>query len=58
MQVSAKNGVSLAGRRAVVGYAAAQTSPSGDDGQQNNPFMPKMPKRNSNKGTAPEPKNK
>lgn len=44
----------LEGRRAIVGYETATTARQADEA--NNPFMPKMPKRNNNKGTAPEPK--
>ena len=45
----------LEGREAVVGYQLASQPPPGAGGSSN-PFMPKMPKRNKNKGTAPEPK--
>lgn len=41
----------LEGREAVLGYATAQMGPKGDD--TSNPFMPKFPKHNKNKGTAP-----
>ena len=47
--------VGLKGREAVVGYQTANMA--SDDGKDaTNPFMPKFPKRNQNKGTAPEPK--
>ncbi len=45
----------LEGREVVLGYE----TPSGgkmDRGGQKNPFMPKMPARNKNRGTAPAPK--
>ncbi len=45
----------LEGREAVVGYQTANM-PATDDKDATNPFMPKFPKRNNNKGTAPEPK--
>ena len=47
-------GEALEGRSAVVGYqtAAAKTA----SGATTNPFKPKFPQRNKNKGTAPEPK--
>ena len=50
--MKAVDGSSLEGREAVVGYGISQMAKTGT----NNPFMPKMPQRNSNKGTAPEPK--
>jgi HlyD family secretion protein len=43
----------LEGRSAVVGY---HTSTTVQQDETNNPFMPKFPGRNKNKGTAPEPK--
>ena len=45
----------LEGREAVVGYQTANMAAM-DDKDATNPFMPKFPKRNNNKGTAPEPK--
>jgi len=45
----------LEGREAVVGYQTANMAAAGDK-DATNPFMPKFPKRNNNKGTAPEPK--
>ena len=44
---------SLEGKEVVVGYEILDKSPGGDT---KNPFMPKPPQRNKNKGTAPEPK--
>ncbi len=52
VEVKAVDDSSLEGREAVVGYGISQMAKTGT----NNPFMPKMPQRNSNKGTAPEPK--
>ncbi|MCR5413682.1 MAG: efflux RND transporter periplasmic adaptor subunit [Kiritimatiellae bacterium] len=54
VQVSAKDGSSLEGREAVIGYETARIK---DAGGSNNPFMPKPPSRGT-KGTAPEPKKK
>lgn len=51
--VTAKDGQSLEGREAVIGY---RTVASVGKEEADNPFMPKMPKRNKNKGTAPAPK--
>ena len=45
---------SFEGREAVVGYQTANMA--APDTDATNPFMPKFPKRNQNKGTAPEPK--
>ena len=45
---------SFEGREAVVGYQTANMA--APDKDATNPFMPKFPKRNQNKGTAPEPK--
>ena len=44
----------LVGKNAVLGYQTATTAAQRSDAS--NPFMPKMPSRNKNKGTAPEPK--
>ena len=44
----------LDGRDAILGYATARMS--ADPGGAVNPFKPKFPQRNKNKGTAPEPK--
>lgn len=49
-----KNGKDLEGKMAVVGYVTAATRAHGD--KTVNPFSPKYPQRNKNKGTAPEPK--
>lgn len=43
----------LEGRSAIVGYETAVTAKMDD---KTNPFSPKFPARNKNKGTAPEPK--
>ena len=45
----------LEGREAILGYATLRTM-SGAAGGVNNPFKPKFPQRNKNKGTAPEPR--
>ena len=45
----------LEGREVVVGYETARTLET-RKGDTTNPFGPKFPKRNTNKGTAPEPK--
>ena len=47
-------GESLEGKQAVVGYETAATLAA--KGDTTNPFKPKFPQRNKNKGTAPEPK--
>ena len=44
----------LEGKEAILGYATTRTA-AGDNGAVN-PFKPKFPQRNKNKGTAPEPK--
>ena len=44
----------LEGREAILGYATARTASNG--GGAVNPFKPKFPQRNKNKGTAPEPR--
>ena len=46
---------SLEGREAVVGYETPAGAKMGG-GEQKNPFMPKMPARNKNRGTAPAPR--
>lgn len=51
--VTANDGQSLEGREAVIGY---QVTTAGAKDEADNPFMPKAPKHNKNKGTAPEPK--
>ena len=45
----------LEGRKAVIGYETPATLAAAKDGTTN-PFMPKFPQRNKNRGTAPEPK--
>jgi HlyD family secretion protein len=45
----------LEGAEAVLGYATLRTMAGAADGV-NNPFKPKFPQRNKNKGTAPEPR--
>jgi HlyD family secretion protein len=49
-----KGADAFAGRDAVIGYQTARTIAAG--GGVNNPFKPKFPQRNKNKGTAPEPR--
>lgn len=44
----------LVGAQAIVGYETGHVQVNKSDTE--NPFMPKMPKPGSNKGTAPEPK--
>lgn len=44
----------LEGKEVVIGYETAATKNMGD--ATTNPFKPKFPERNKNKGTAPEPK--
>ena len=44
----------LEGKQAAVGYETPATLAAKDD--TTNPFKPKFPQRNKNKGTAPEPK--
>ena len=44
----------LEGSEAILGYATARTAVDG--GGAVNPFKPKFPQRNKNKGTAPEPR--
>ena len=48
-------GESLEGKEAVIGYETPKTLAAGAAGTTN-PFKPKFPQRNKNKGTAPEPK--
>ena len=45
----------LEGRKAVIGYETPATIAAAK-GSTTNPFMPKFPQRNKNRGTAPEPK--
>ena len=50
-------GEALEGKEAIVGYETAATlAAKKEGGDTTNPFMPKFPQRNKNKGTAPEPK--
>jgi hypothetical protein len=44
----------LEGKEAILGYATARTAANA--GGAVNPFRPKFPQRNKNKGTAPEPR--
>ncbi|MBP5285740.1 MAG: efflux RND transporter periplasmic adaptor subunit [Kiritimatiellae bacterium] len=55
-QIVCENVDSLEGREAVVGYATTSAPVADGDKGASNPFMPKFPQRNKNKGTAPEPK--
>ncbi len=57
-QIVCDGAASLVGREAVLGYQVANVAvaAAGEEGGSKNPFMPKFPKRNKNKGTAPEPK--
>lgn len=45
----------LDGKEAIIGYETTRSAAAGAGGAAN-PFRPKMPQRNKNKGTAPEPK--
>ena len=49
-------GEALEGKQAVIGYETPKTAAAGANGGTTNPFKPKFPQRNKNKGTAPEPK--
>ena len=53
-EILAEDAAALEGREAVVGYQAAASAAK--QGDVANPFAPKFPARNKNKGTAPEPK--
>ena len=53
--VTADDGSTLEGREAVAGYETPSSAAALKEGAEN-PFMPKMPQRGKNKGTAPEPK--
>ena len=53
-EIVCEDAASLDGREVVLGYQTA-SMPAADK-NSTNPFMPKFPKRNQNKGTAPEPK--
>ena len=50
-----ENGEPIEGRKVVIGYETPATLKMAKDGVTN-PFKQKMPERNKNKGTAPEPK--
>jgi len=50
------DGEAFEGREAVIGYETPKTMGPGGPGGTTNPFKPKFPQRNKNKGTAPEPK--
>ena len=45
----------LEGKEAILGYETPRTAANAANGV-NNPFKPKFPQRNKNRGTAPEPK--
>ena len=49
-------GEELEGKEAVIGYETPATAGAKNSGETTNPFKPKFPQRNKNKGTAPEPK--
>jgi len=51
-EIVCENAESLVGSEAIVGYHTAASVKTAAE----NPFMPKMPQRGKNKGTAPEPK--
>ena len=53
-EILAEDAAALEGREAVVGYQAVTSASK--QGDVANPFAPKFPQRNKNKGTAPEPK--
>ena len=47
---------SLEGKSAIIGYETKTSAKESASSDSSSPFMPKPPKRNNNKGTAPEPK--
>ena len=51
-----KGPASLEGREVVLGYETPSLPSQTGAGGQTNPFMPKPPQRNKNRGTAPSPK--
>ncbi len=53
-EITGANSSLLEGKEAIIGYQTTTTIDSDDD--TSNPFMPKMPGQNKNKGTAPEPR--
>ena len=55
-EILAEDAAALEGREAVVGYQAVTSASK--QGDVANPFAPKFPQRNKNKGTAPEPRRK
>lgn len=57
-EIAAEGAEALVGREAIVGYHTAATAAAAKGGDKENPFAPKFPQRNKNKGTAPEPKRK
>jgi HlyD family secretion protein len=58
VQVDAVDGSSLEGKDAIIGYELTGNEKSAATDRAKNPFMPKVPNRNSNKGTAPEQRTK
>ena len=57
IEITGANAASLEGREAIVGYQTPNMPDAGGK-DATNPFMPKFPRRNQNKGTAPEPREK
>ena len=55
-EILAEDAAALEGREAAVGYQAVPSASK--QGDVANPFAPKFPQRNKNKGTAPEPRRK
>ncbi len=51
-----KTPLDLEGREVVIGYEKPSSQTSGKPQDTRNPFMPSMPKRNTNRGTAPAPR--
>jgi HlyD family secretion protein len=58
VQVDAVDGSSLEGKDAIIGYELTGNEKTAASDRAKNPFMPKVPNRNSNKGTAPEQRTK
>lgn len=56
-EVVCDNAAALVGREAIVGYSTKRDAAAAA-ADKTNPFKPKFPARNKNKGTAPEPKAK
>ena len=46
----------LEGKQVVIGYDSSAVAAGGGN-ETKNPFVPKMPRRNQNRGTAPKPRN-